>query len=164
MSAKTPSVRIITAVIIAIVAIAIPLIVSGQPQLRRELPVAQAPASEHVRLSSGPFVLPSNAAMVDWLVLNDSTTSQSITVTVFRLDKAVKTAIPPGTLTVTVAAGGSTHNMNDVGAKGPFQAGTYYEVVVEGSSRNLFPTVNVWSAGSVLPGTSIPSGSWVRLQ
>ncbi len=167
MSARTFVVRIIAAVIITVFVIAVPLVVSGQPQARREFPIAQAPAPEHVRLSSGPFALPSNAAMVDWVVLNDSASSQAVTVTVFKVNnQAAKSAIPPGPLTVTIAANASAHNANEVGAKGPFQTGTYYEIVIEGNSRNLLPSVNVWStSGAVsVPGTLIPSGSWVRLQ
>ncbi len=165
MRAKKWSVRVIAVVVVTVVAIAVPFAISGQQPIRRDLPPLQA--AEHVRLSSGPFALPPNAVSVDWMIVNDATTSQSVTVTVFRLPiGSAKTPVPPGALTLTVASGAATHNANSVGAGAPFQVGQYYEVVVEGNSRNLLPSVNVWSTNgaTTIPGTLIPSGSWVRLQ
>ncbi len=148
----------------AVVLIAIPFAVAGQQLKTRQLQPQQA--AERVRLSSGPFTLPSGGALVDWYVLNDSTTSQNVSVTVFKIaTQAAKTPVPPGTLAVTLAPGASTHNANSIGAGGPFQAVTYYEVVVESNSPDVLPIVNVLSSnGATVPGTLIPSGSWVRLQ
>ncbi len=165
MRAKRSSVRVIAVVIVAVVLTAVPFAVSGQQPIKREIPALQA--AEPVRLSSGPFALPPNAASVDWMIVNDSTTTQSVTVTVFRLPVgSAKTPVAPGPLTVSLAPNASTHNANSVGTNAPFQVGQYYEVVVEGNSRNLLPSVNVWSTNgaTTIPGTLIPSGSWVRLQ
>jgi hypothetical protein len=129
---------------------------------------ALAPATGPFKLSSGPFGLPAGAASVDWTVLNNAATSQSITVSVYRANLAgAKTLLAPGALTLNLPAGQSTHNANSVGTSGQvFTPGFYYEVVLETSSPNVLPTVLVWqdSVGTVIPGTIIPAGSWVRLQ
>ena len=118
------------------------------------------------KLSSGLFGLPAGAAVVDWMVVNDAATTQTFTVTVFKAGVGPKTVVTPGTLTITLASGASTHNSNGVGFSQPFVPGFYYEVVVETSSPNLLPSVHVWqdSANTVIPGTLIPPGSWVRLE
>ncbi len=165
MRARKWSVRVIAVGVVAVVLVAVPFAISGQQPIRRDMAALQP--AEHVRLSSGPFALPPNAASVDWMIVNDSTSSQSVTVTVFRLPiGSAKTAVAPGALTVTIAPNAATHNANSVGTSAPFQVGQYYEVVVEGNSRNLLPSVNVWSTNgaTTIPGTLIPSGSWVRLQ
>jgi hypothetical protein len=56
------------------------------------------------------------------------------------------------------------HNANRVGSI--FQIGFTYEVVLECNSLKLLPAVHVWEdfGNTVIPGTLIPSGSWVRLR
>lgn len=120
---------------------------------------------ESVTLSSGLFGLPADAASVDWMVVNNSSSTQTFKVTVYKVGVGAKTVVPPGTLSVTVAAGAATHNANSVGNSEPFVPGFYYEVVVEGAHPNLLPSVHVWEdyGNTVIPGTLIPPGSWVRL-
>jgi hypothetical protein len=117
-----------------------------------------------IKLSSGVFGIPAGAQSVDWVVLNDSTTSQSVKVTVFLVSSSGKTAVAPGALTVNVNAGATSHNANSVGSV--FQIGGYYEVVVETVSPNVLPSVNIWSdhGATVIPGTLIPPGVWVELK
>lgn len=117
-------------------------------------------------LSSGLFGLPANAASVDWMVVNDSTIDQTITVTVYRSGVGGKTVVPPGPITTTIAPGVVTHNANSVGYSKPFPPGFYYEVVVETNHPNVLPSVHVWQdhVNTVIPGTLIPPGCWVRLE
>lgn len=117
-------------------------------------------------LSSGLFGLPAEAQSVDWMVINNSTTPQVITVTVFKLGVGPKVPVVPGPLTLTVNAGESTHNANHVGFGEPFEPGFYYEVVIERADPNVLPSVHVWEdhGNTVIPGTLIPPGSWVPLQ
>ncbi|MDN5781305.1 MAG: hypothetical protein L0H23_04650, partial [Luteimonas sp.] len=58
----------------------------------------------------------------------------------------------------------STHNANSVGPGKPFNEGGSYEVVIEGSPR-LTPSANVWQdmGNTIIPGTAIPPGAWVRI-
>ena len=118
-----------------------------------------------MRLSSGLFGLPAAAQSVDWVVLNDATTAQTFTVTVYKSTVvAPKTAID--TITATIDPGRSFHNANSVGFGEVFPPGFYYEVVLEASSPNVLPTVTIWEAhiATIIPGTTISPGSWVRLQ
>ena len=112
------------------------------------------------RYTTGPFLLPANSGSLDWTLLNNDTSQQKATVTVFKCPVgAVKTAVPPGPLVVTLDPGASTHNANE------YTEGFAYEVQVECNSQLLFPYVSVWPAnfGVVIPGTGINSGTWVRL-
>jgi hypothetical protein len=114
-----------------------------------------------IKLSTGPFGLPRNAASVDWSVLNNSPIPQTITVTVFKvLIGQPKSIEPPGAITHTINPWEAFHNANK------FDLGPDYEVVVETSSPNVLPSLSIWedSGNTVIPGASIPSGSWVRLQ
>ncbi len=118
-----------------------------------------------VKLSSGPFGLPEGAKSVDWVVLNDSSTEQTVKVTVFKVNTgSAKTVVVPGTITKTLGPNESTHNANSVGSV--FSAGGYYEVVVEADSRSVLPMVTVWEANIAKPiaGSTIPSGSWQELR
>lgn len=119
-----------------------------------------------LKLSSGLFGLPAGAASVDWMVVNNSTTTQTITVTVFKAGVGPKTVVAPGALAFTIPAGDVTHNANSVGFDQPFVPGFYYEVVVETTNPNVLPSVHVWQdlVNTVIPGTLIPPGSWVRLE
>jgi len=112
------------------------------------------------RYTTGPFLLPANSGSLDWTLLNNDTSQQTATVTVFKCPVgAVKTPVPPGPLVVTLDPGASTHNANE------YTEGFAYEVQVECNSQLLFPYVSVWPAnfGVVIPGTGINSGTWVRL-
>jgi len=116
-------------------------------------------------LSSGLFSLPANAVSVDWAVVNDSPSPQTVRVTVYKLGTGPKTAVPPGSLTVTVSPNEATHNANSVGAAKPFVLGFYYEVVVEASDRNVLPTVHIWQdlGNTVIPGTRIGPTDFKRI-
>jgi hypothetical protein len=123
----------------------------------------KGPATQ--KLSSGVFGLPAGAQSVDWILVNDSPSSQSVKVTVYQINiGSPKTVLAPGTLTVNVGAGASTHNANSVGSV--FQVGGHYEVVVETAHANVLPSVNIWSnnGGTVIAGTLIPPGVWVELR
>jgi hypothetical protein len=144
----------------------------GLAEIKREVRVIEAavtatpPAPGPFRLSSGLFGLPAAAQSVDWVVVNDSTTPQTITVTVYEAGVGLKTVAPPGPLTFTLAPGEVTHNANSVSFAGPFRPGFYYEVIVNTASSNVVPTVMVWEAhiATVIAGTTISPGSWVQLQ
>lgn len=116
--------------------------------------------------SSGPFGLPAGAASVDWMLLNDDPAPQAVTVTVYKAGVGPKTVLPPGPVTATLAPGEVFHNANSVGGPGPFVPGFYYEVVVETTTPYVLPGVHVWQdrANTVIPGTLIPAGSWVRIR
>jgi hypothetical protein len=125
---------------------------------------ARAQTTTFFRLSSGPFALPAAGRSVDWVVTNTSAAPHAIRVTVFRHGIGVPRAVvAPGPITVTVPAFQTTHNANSIGTV--FLRGSTYEVVVETDSRSMLPIVHVWEdlGNTVLPGTLIPSGSWVRL-
>lgn len=112
------------------------------------------------RYTTGPFLLPENSGSLDWTLLNNDTTQQRARVTVFQCPVgAVKTAMAPGALTVTIDPGRNTHNANE------YTEGFAYEVQVECDSQLIFPYVSVWPGhfGVVIPGTGINSGSWLRL-
>ncbi len=144
-----------TLVVIALVAIA------GVPVM------AQTPAPHfRVARSTGPFLIPDTAASVDWVATNTSGRPQAIRVTVYKcaLD-GPRTPVAPGTLEVVLDASATTHNANSV-SSGPFQVGFYYEVVMESTSARVLPMLNIWqdNMASVIPGTTIPSGSWLALR
>jgi len=123
-----------------------------------------APSFTHT-LSSGLFSLPANGVSVDWAVSNSSAVNRTVRVTVYRHGTGVPRAVvAPGALTITLAPTETTHNANGVGTV--FQRGFYYEVVVETNSLRVLPIVHVWedTGNTVIPGTLIPSGSWVRLR
>ena len=118
------------------------------------------------KLSSGLFLLPQNAASVDWAVVNDSKQPQTFRVTVYKGGVGmVKTETPPGPLTQTIDPNFVTHNANSVGPGDPFQIGFYYEVVVECNDRSLLPSVYVWQdhGATVIPGTTIVPGEFVLI-
>lgn len=141
-------------------------IADGVASIQAQLHVP--PSSVPFELSSGPFHLPANAKAVDWQVVNDSDTLQTVSVSVYELhiDGSPKVLLGPGTVTVSLVPGAATHNANNVAFDGVFQPGSAYEVVVETSSPDVLPAVDVWdnAGGEVIPGTNIPAGSWVRLR
>jgi hypothetical protein len=119
------------------------------------------------RVSSGLFGLPPNAKSVDWMVVNDSATKQDFRVTVFHCSiGSAKTPLPPGPSEFSLAPNVTTHNANAVGPGESFQVGMLYEVVIDSNNRHLLPAVNVWSdqAGTIIAGTEISAGGFVRLK
>jgi hypothetical protein len=128
------------------------------------LPSALFGANIQYNLSSGLFGLPANAASVDWMIVNNSARSQTVTVTVFQAGVGPKSIVPPGPLTITIPAAETYHNANNVGTNQPFVPGFYYEVEVLTTSWDVLPSVHIWQdfGNTVIPGTLIPPGSWVR--
>lgn len=125
-----------------------------------------APAYKHV-LSSGLFLLPGNAASVDWVVVNNSPNAQTFRVTIYECGLGtLKTAVAPGPLESTLQPGFTIHNANSIGLGDPFQLGHYYEVVVEIQDLKLMPSVQVWedNGGTVIPGTTILPGNFVHIK
>ncbi|MGY1458746.1 MULTISPECIES: hypothetical protein [unclassified Luteimonas] len=119
---------------------------------------------ERVTLSSGVFSLPANARSVDWVLINNDAAPQTVTVTVYRWRIGMgKVEVAPGPITVTIAPGHATHNANSVGTT--FSWGGSFEVVVSGGSQKVLPTAMVWEdlGNTVIPGTHIGPGDWVRI-
>jgi hypothetical protein len=138
--------------------LSLPLVLAGT--------TASAQPYRHT-LSSGLFSLPAGAHSVDWALVNDSAVSRNVRVTVYRHGVGVpRVTVAPGALTVTIAPEEATHNANSVGGGLPFQPGFYYEVVLETNSLRVLPVVNVWqdAGNTVIPGSAIPAGSWVRIR
>jgi hypothetical protein len=141
----------------------------GQPE-RQINPIKIRPAAVGTSgykfiLSSGPFSLPAGAQSVDWAVVNDSSGSQTIRVTVYKCGLGeAKTAVAPGAIEMTLGPGFSTHNANSVGSV--FSLGFLYEVVVETNDKRTLPCVQVWQdhSGTVIAGTLIPAGNFVDIK
>ena len=111
------------------------------------------------RYTTGPFLLPKDSGSLDWTVLNNASSPQAVRVTVYQCPVgAVKTAMPPGPLVVTINPNETTHNANT------YTEGFAYEVQIECNSRRVFPYVSVWPGnfGVVIPGTGINSGLFLR--
>jgi len=109
--------------------------------------------------TTGPFQLPADSGSLDWVVLNNDPIAQTIRVTVFKCGlNTPKTALPPGSLELTVDAGATTHNANT------YPQGFIYEIQVESNSRLVFPYMSVWPGnfGVTIPGASISAASFVR--
>ena len=140
----------------------------GLAEIKREVRIIEGRVGTGpATLSSGLFGLPDNAQSVDWMAVNNSTSPQTITVTVYRHGIGIpRAAVPPGPLTLTLAPTETTHNANSVGPGEPFQVGFNYEVQMQTASPNVLPSVHVWPShfNDPIPGTLIPPGSWVRLQ
>ena len=121
--------------------------------------------SSPVVRSSGLFALPANAASVDWMVLNNTSSDQTVTVTVYKAGVGPKAVLPPGALTMTIPPGEAIHNANNAGYSGPFVPGFSYEVVMVAAHPDVLPSVHVWEdhGNTVIPGTLIPPGNWVTL-
>jgi len=133
------------------------LLVIGMP--------AAAQITYTTKMTSGPFLVAPTAASVDWAVVNNDTDPVDLRVTVYKLDLlGVKVAVPPGSLTFSLAPGRTSHNANSVGSV--FFVGFYYEVVVEATSDKVHPNVNQWSdnEGAFIPGTLIPAGDFVSIK
>jgi hypothetical protein len=129
--------------------------------------VNASPAAAYTHaLSSGTFILPPNAKSVDWEVLNDSPSAQSIRVTVYKvLISAPKTVVVSAT-TATIQPNAAYHDANSVSSTGVFRLGATYEVVVELNDLHVLPVVDVWSQhfAELIPGTHIapPQFSQIR--
>lgn len=118
-------------------------------------------------LSSGSFGLPADAQSVDWVILNESPDTQTVQVTLWRLTiGGPKLKLSPGTLTLRLSPGSSTHNANSVLGGGPLQPGYYFEVIVATNDRRVLPTVEVWSdrAARTIPGARIGPRDFVDLR
>ena len=128
-------------------------------------PRATGDACYRYTLTSGLFGLPAGAQAVDWMVVNNSPVQQTFRLTVYKAGVGAKTAVAPGPLTLTLTCEDCTHNANGVGIGKPFVPGFYYEVVLEADDRAVLPSVHVWQdrANTVIAGTLIPSGAFVRL-
>jgi hypothetical protein len=109
--------------------------------------------------TTGPFALPANAQTIDWVLLNNDTTTQTVRVTVFGCPiGAVKTVEPPGALDIAIGPGETTHNAN--AASGGF----IYEIQVETNSRRVFPYANAWPGlgSDPLPGSVVKAAEFLR--
>ena len=136
------------------------------------------------KLSSGLFSLPVNAAKVDLLVVNHSSSSelQRIEYWVYRAKQdspsiSGKELSLAGHLEKQLVLGGIAasklmlppdtwfHSINQVAAGKPFDhTYSFYEIVVEGSDPKLLPTVQFLdSAGRVIPGTTIWPKDFVQI-
>ena len=120
------------------------------------LSASSPPAYAHM-LSSGTFILPPNAHSVDWVLLNDSPTPQSVRVTVYKVLIGVPKTAVGGAVATTIQPNSATHNANGVSSTGIFRFGMTYEVVVEVNDLRVLPAVDVWSQSSaqLIPGTHI---------
>ena len=127
---------------------------------------ASSPPTYTHMLSSGTFILPPNTHSVDWEVLNDSPTAQSIRVTVYKVLIGQPKTIVGGSVAVTVQPNSATHDANGVGAGGLFSIGATYEVVVELSDLRVLPAVDVWSQATaqLVPGTHINPKEFSRIK
>jgi hypothetical protein len=128
---------------------------------------ASAQTTYRHAISSGLFSLPAGAHSVDWGLVNNSSLPQNVRVTVYRHPIGLpRVEVPPGPIARTLASTETYHNANSVGAGQPFEPGFYYEVIVELDSLRVLPLAQVWedAAGTVIPGTAIAAGSWVKLR
>lgn len=126
---------------------------------------SDAPPNLSAKFSSGMFALPANANSVDWVVVNNSPSQQTVRVTVYKgIPGQAKVQIPPGPVTTVLKPGFVFHNANSVGPNGPFIPGFYYEVVVESEFLQLNPSVQVWqnAGGTAIPGTLISPGDFSK--
>jgi hypothetical protein len=147
------------AFVVVLVAVIVGIVIGGLSVASAAKPTPPPPYK--YTYTTGPFLLPENAASLDWAVLNNDSGNQTIRVTVFKCNIASpKTVDVPGIpLEVTIGPGETTHNANT------YPIGYYYEIQVETNSQLVFPYVSVWPGmlGEVIPGTGISSGSFIRL-
>ncbi len=139
----------------------------GLPEIKAEIRAIEAkltPVAGPIKRSTGPFYILPGAVSVDWVVANRCGSAQAFTMTVYqRPVGGPAVAIAPGPLTLTVAAEGTSHNANSVGASGPFRLGFSHEMVLVGAAC-LLPSVEMWSSMSAtdaMAGGRIPSAEWV---
>lgn len=116
--------------------------------------------------STGPFMIPADAQSVDWVAVNNTSTSQDIRVSVYRLSlTGTKILLMPGALSVTLGPGETTHNANSVGTI--FLLGFPHEIVIESDSLDVLPMAVSWSSHSganPIPASMIPAADWVELR
>ena len=137
-----------------------PILTGAEVLPENAVPATLAVIKYAYRYTTGPFLLPQNSGSLDWVILNNDTTRQTVQVTVFKCAiGAVKTAAAPGALVISLDPGMTTHNANT------YTAGFIYEIQVECNSQLIFPYVSVWPAnfGVIIPGTGINSGTFVRV-
>lgn len=129
-------------------------------------PVAAFAGGFRFTRSTGPFMIPADAQAVDWVAVNNTSASQDIRVSVYRLSlTGPKVLLVPGALTVTLGPGETTHNANSVGTV--FQLGVPHEIVIESDSLDVLPMAISWSthsAANPIPASTIPAGDWVELR
>ena len=88
-------------------------------------------------------------------MLNNSTTDQTLRVTLYQADfNARKVPVdPPGPLTLTLEPGITSGRAYSVGVSAELKVGRYYELVVEMDDPRLLPSVQVWDTegATVIP-------------
>ena len=140
---------------------------SGRPRPRRaagRLRLRPATATASRAASSACRATRASSTSV---VLNNSTTDQTLRVTLYQADfNARKEPVdPPGPLTLTLQPGVTSGRAFSVGVKAELHIGRYYELVVEMDDARLLPSIQVWDTegATVIPGTLIPPGAFVEL-
>ena len=109
--------------------------------------------------TTGPFSLPLSTHSIDWGVLNNTSSPQTVRVTVFKCGiGTAKTAEPPGPLELTIQPGETTHNAN------AGTGGFFYEIQVECNVRKIFPYASAWSGAIAdpIPGSVVKSAEFIR--
>ena len=109
--------------------------------------------------TTGPFSLPLTTHSIDWGILNNSSTTQKVRITVFKcVTGQVKTAEPPGPLVITLGSKKASHNANAA------QGGFFYEIRVECNSKLVFPYASAWpgSIANPIPGSVVKSAEFIR--
>jgi len=106
------------------------------------------------------LTIPSGTASLNWNVLNDDSTTQTVRVTIYICYiLSPKTIWTPGiTIESTLAPGEATHNVNNAFGLSP------YEIVVETNSKLVFPSAEAWlsNVGIAIPGSQITSADFIR--
>src|SRR5438045_8329289 len=92
---------------------------------------ASSPPTYTRMLSSGTFILPPNTHSVDWEVLNDAPTAQSIRVTVYKVLLNQPKTMVGSAIAATLQPHSAANNATGIGAGGLLTSGAAYEVVVE---------------------------------
>jgi len=126
---------------------------------------ANSQTTYSTKLTTGPFLIASEAAAVDWAVVNNNDVPADLRVTVYRLDlQGAKVAIPAASFSFQLAPGRTVHSAWATGLV--YFVGFYYEVVVESTASLVHPNVSQWSnsSGALLPGTMIPAASFVEIK
>lgn len=123
------------------------------------------PPYRYVR-STGPFMIPPDAASVDWVLVNSSGSDQRYRVSVYRLPVGgPKVLLAPGTLDGVLPPDHTTHNANSVGTI--FLQGFPHEIIVESDSLDVLPMAVSWSgfsgAASIVE-SQIVAEDWVLLK
>lgn len=113
--------------------------------------------------STGPFGLSPGTHSLDWTVLNNTSETQRIRVSIYMLlSGQPKSQLE--SLEHEVKAFSTKHNAN--GENGGFIVGGKYEVVLETNDERVLPSVEAWSSNSatIIPGTRISPRDFVELK